>query len=70
MIDTELKLFVWPHFCPNYNDGLAFAIAYNEQDAKDLVVAHHGYYPPDHLWGNVEIYPLWCPVAFAVSGGS
>lgn len=35
---TKLKLYVWAEFEPNYTDGLAFAIAETEDEARSLVI--------------------------------
>lgn len=70
MSDTELKLFVWPHFCPDYDDGLAFAIAPDELTAEDLVAQHYGRYPLKGSWGPVEVYPLSLPIGFGARGSS
>ena len=61
-----MKLFVWDEFAPDYSDGLAFAIAESETQARELIVDKHGY-PPD-VWGNVQVFELNNPIAFCVSG--
>jgi hypothetical protein len=33
-----MKLFVWTQFMPDYTDGLAFAIADDEESARQLVI--------------------------------
>ena len=38
-METNLKLFIWTGFCPDYTDGLAFAIAGDETEAKKLIIA-------------------------------
>ena len=64
----KLKLFVWTEFCPAYADGLAFAIAEDEDRARKLVIETHGYDP--YEWGDLEIRNLNLPTAECVSGGS
>jgi hypothetical protein len=70
-----MKLYVWDEFCPNYVDGLAFAIAESEEAARASINEALGYCPPDgtndsnNRWGRVRIYELNEPVAFAVTGG-
>jgi len=65
----KLMLFVWEGHCPDYSDGIAFAIAANEKDARALVEKKHGY-SGDHIeWGTLTTYPLNVPIAFAISGG-
>lgn len=64
---TKLKLFVWPEFSPDYTDGLAFAIAETEKDAKDMIADQNGCLPND--LGPVEIRDIE-PCAYFVYGGS
>lgn len=63
----HMRLFVWEGFCPDYTDGLAFAIARNIEEAKKLVIESKGYTPFD--WGTVREFPVTEPRAFCVSGG-
>ena len=62
-----LRLFVWEEFCPDYTEGIAFAIAENVEQAKWLVREHHQREP--FYWGEMQEYDLTKPVAFAVKGG-
>ena len=64
----RLKLFVWTNFAPDYTGGLAFAIAENETEARQLVVAERGYIV--YSWGDLTIYPISKKIARCVSGGS
>ena len=64
----RLKLFVWTNFAPDYTGGLAFAIAENETEARQLVVAERGY--SVYYWGDLTIYPISKKIARCVSGGS
>jgi hypothetical protein len=61
-----LSLYVWTEFAPDYTDGLAFAIAEDETQARSLV-QRTGLDP--HDWGILQVLPLDAPAAFAVSGG-
>jgi hypothetical protein len=61
------RLFVWEGFAPNYTDGLAFAIAENVEEAKQMVINAVGYDPSD--WGELCELPISERVSFAVSGG-
>ena len=63
-----MRLFVWTEFCPDYTDGLAFAIAENIEEAQTLVIKLKGYEPSD--WGTVQELPVTEPRAYCVSGGS
>ena len=65
---SELKLFVWTDFAPDYTGGLAFAIARDEIEARKLIVKENG----DGVgsWGTLEIRPLNKKVARLVTGGA
>ena len=63
---SKLKLFIWTGFCPDYSDGLAFAIARDETDARKLVEKDRGFGVYD--WGELEIKPLSRRIARSVSG--
>ncbi len=62
-----MKLFIWTCFCPDWRDGLAFAIAQDETEARKLVIKQRGYEPYD--WGELEIRRLDQRVARSVTGG-
>jgi hypothetical protein len=64
----ELFLFVWAQFCPDYTDGLAFAIAETVEQAQKLIEQKRGYRPTD--WGPVQQFPASEPIAFCVTGGA
>lgn len=63
----KLKLFVWDGFSPDYTDGLAFAIAQDETEARKLVIEQYGCEPYD--WGVLTIRRLDWRSARAISGG-
>lgn len=63
----KLRLFVWTGFCPDYTDGLAFAIAKDEIDARKLIEKGRGY--TIYTWGDLTIYPLTKRIARSVAGG-
>lgn len=63
----KLKLFVWTHYCPDYTNGLAFAIAENVEDARKSVEDARGRSVDD--WGTLSIHDLDTPVTFQVTGG-
>lgn len=67
MNNKNLKLFVWEDFAPDYSRGLAFAIAQNEKEAREMVIQIYGFEPTD--WGKLTISSIK-RVAFAVSGGA
>jgi hypothetical protein len=64
---SGLKLFVWEGFESDWTDGLAFAIAKDETEARAMVEKERGYSPRD--WGTLTIYPLNRAIAKAVGGG-
>ena len=64
----RLKLFVWTHFCPDCTDGLAFAIARDEQEAQAMIEKEYGGLPIRE-WGYLNIYPTSRKIAACVSGG-
>jgi len=64
---NDLKLFVWTQFCPDYNGGLAFAIAKDETEARSMIEKDMEHSIWD--WGNLEILPIE-PVSRSVVGGS
>ena len=63
-----MKLFIWTGFCPDWTDGLAFAIAKDEAEARKLVARDFGMEP--RTWGELEVRRLDQRVAKAVSGGA
>ena len=64
---TNLRVFVWTGFSPDYTAGLAFAIARDESDAREQIKQEHGYDPL--TWGTLKIYPVTRRMARSVSGG-
>jgi hypothetical protein len=67
MSERKLMLYVWPKFLPDYTDGLAFAVAESEEQARELVALVKGYEPNE--WGPCIVYSLSQCVVYAVSGG-
>ncbi len=67
--NPELFIFVWDQFCPNYTDGLAFAIAETVDQAQKLVSQSCYYGVEEDDWGRVKKFPLTKPIAFWVEGG-
>lgn len=63
----DLKLYIWTNFCPGDNeDGLAFAIADSEEEAKKLVTKDGECGIWD--WGDVEVRELSKCGYFAYGG--
>jgi hypothetical protein len=63
----RLNLFVFAEFSPDYSDGLAFAIAEDEADAKRLIEKRCDFKILN--WGRLEIHSLSKKVARCVFGG-
>lgn len=68
MSDRKLKLFVWTGFCPDYNGGLAFAVAEDEVEARELIEKEMK--SEAYEWGDLEIRELNCKSSAYVYGGS
>lgn len=64
----KLKLFIWTDFCSDYTQGLAFAIAEDEADARKQIEEEGG--REVYSWGDLEIKPLTRRMAKCVEGGS
>lgn len=57
--NPRLKLYIWRDFCKGYTDGLAFAIAETEKEARQLVMDETGYNGYRYIsWGEVEVNPI------------
>lgn len=67
-VKTGLSLYIWTDFCPEYTDGLAFAIAKNEKMARAQIIKERGSEP--HDWGTLEVRRLDFRTARSASGGS
>lgn len=65
---SNLKLFIWTDFSPNYTSGLAFAIAKDEAEARKLIEKERGF--EVYTWGELEIRRIDQRVARSVSGGA
>lgn len=63
----RLKLFVFEGFSPDYTDGLAFALARNEEHAKELIEKAYGCRVG--TWGTLVTFSAKKPVARAILGG-
>lgn len=65
MANRKLKLYVWDEFEPAIDNGLAFALARSEREAKRLVEEQYGRV---FYWGEVTMLPVTIPAARAVAG--
>ena len=64
---AKRKLYVWEGFCPDYTDGLAFAIAKDEVEAREIIIKEMDYEPS--TWGILSIHSVKESFGKAVSGG-
>lgn len=64
---NKLKLYVWTEFSPDYTDGLAFAIAASEREARTLIEAERGV--PVYDWSQLEVHSVTERMARSVTGG-
>ncbi len=67
MKKTNMKLYIWTNYCPDYYGGLAFAIAENEDSARKLIEIERRF--PVYQWGDLEVRSLDKPVARQLEGG-
>jgi len=69
---VELKLFVFEGFCPDYTNGLAFAIAEDEIEARNMIQKdreERGDGSHVYDWGEITMHPIIQKIARSVSGG-
>lgn len=78
---SELKLYVWEGFYPNYAGGLAFAIAETEEEAREMIIKNMdiaeeespewaeelGFTKRD--WGKLTVTPVTEKVTYGIFGG-
>lgn len=48
----KLKLFVWEDVLQDYGSGIMFALAYNKEEAKQLILSKFGY---DSVTGKSDL---------------
>ena len=77
---SELKLYVWEGFYPNYAGGLAFAIDETEEEAMEMVIknmdiAEEGPDWTEELgftkrdWGKLTVTPVTEKVTYGIFCG-
>ena len=69
MTKKKLKLFIWTDFCSDWTEGLAFAIASDETEARKLIIKKFGGTGDGIRWGDLEIRRLDHRVSRYVQGG-
>lgn len=62
-----LRLYVWTGFKRDFSDGLAFAIADSEEDARRQIKDKMGC--SDNDWGELSVHPLNRRTCEGVYGG-
>ncbi len=69
MTKRKLKLFVWENVLQDYTYGIMFALAYDIENARTLIMATNEVNPSHYyeLLVAPKIYDV--PVGYAVSGG-
>lgn len=68
MSDIELKLYIWDEFEPDWDKGLAFAIAETEKIAMHMV-NNKSRHKVDEF-GPVSVYPINQKISRSCVGGS
>jgi hypothetical protein len=64
-----LSLYVWDEFCPDYSDGLAFAIAPDLESARAAVLSTTTADPQWMEWGPVTVHPISDGICYTRLGG-
>jgi len=69
--EKKLKLYVFEEFGDGYFDGLAFAIAHNEEEAKNLIIKNmeKDWYNEQKNWGKLKVYPINHHIGIGICGG-
>ena len=63
-----LKLFVWQGVLSDYSDGIAFALAESEEQAREMLLKERSSLEDDCEFKNPpDEYET--PIAFAINGG-
>ena len=70
MTKSNLKLFIWTGYDPDYSGGLAFAIAEDERSARELVEKERDLPFPVREWGILEVKSVDKPIARELGGGA
>ncbi len=69
MSDSKnLKLFIWPNFQKDCTNGLAIAIAENQDEARKAVIKEFNNYEGN--MGHCEVYDLTKKIVFTAQGCS
>ena len=68
MKKSNLKLFIWTGYDPDYYGGLAFAIAKDEISARELVEKERNLPFPVREWGILEVKSVDEPIARELGG--
>ena len=67
----KLRLYIWTEFCPDWSDGIAFAVAESENEARAMIIKNLGFDPANSEgWGNLRIVKTNVKLAYAICGGA
>lgn len=64
---NDLKLYVWEGVLTDYSDGIMFALADSEANAREMILAKCPYVVPEDLAKTPKLVSN--PEAFVVWGG-
>ena len=62
-----LRVYVWPWWAPDWTNGLAFAVACSENEAREMIIKENTFDPP--TWGPCQVFDIVEKPAFCVYGG-
>lgn len=63
----KLKLYVWEDCLTDYTDGVMFALASSEDEAREQILKSCNYVPPGELAVQPKI--IDSPIGYAIWGG-
>lgn len=69
----SLNLYVWTEFASSYTGctgGLAFALAVNEAEARELISESYRFSLQAVDWGILTIYPVTHRIGLCAPGGN
>lgn len=63
----KLQLYVWEDVLSDYTDGVMFALATSEDEAKAMILKHSHYVPDHEFSKSPKVFDA--PVGYAIWGG-
>ena len=67
---SNLKLFVWTDVLSDFTEGIAFALANTEEEARTLIIDQKPGIEDDYNFRQNPKIHQFNPIAYALSGGS